>query len=122
MSRVAHFEINADDPERAVAFYRAALGWEISKWAGPIDYWLAITGPADEPGINGGIMQRSQAGAGTWNTVEVESLDGAVAKVVAAGGSVMMPKEPIPGVGYQAYCLDTEGNVFGLHQADDSAR
>lgn len=28
----------------------------------------------------------------------------------------------IPGIGWQAYCLDTEGNAFGIHQVDPDAR
>src|SRR5437016_5397789 len=28
MSRVIHFEIHAENPERAVAFYRSLFGWE----------------------------------------------------------------------------------------------
>lgn len=87
-----------------------------------MDYWLVTTGPEDEPGINGALMQRSHPNAGTWNTVEVPSVDEAISKVKAAGGTVSMPKTVIPGIGYQAYCQDTEGNVFGLHQSDPAAR
>ncbi|HEV2494165.1 MAG TPA: VOC family protein [Terriglobia bacterium] len=37
MPRVIHFEINADQPERAAKFYTAVFGWEIKKWEGPTD-------------------------------------------------------------------------------------
>jgi len=53
MTRVVHFEIHADDPERAAAFYRSVFGWEIRKWDGPFDYWLVMTGPREEMGIDG---------------------------------------------------------------------
>jgi len=122
MPRVVHFEIHADDPERAVKFYQDVFGWEIVKWEGPQDYWLITTGPDDDPGINGGLMKRSDPSASTWNTVEVPSVDEFTAKVVESGGKVVMPKTAIPGVGYQAYCQDTEGNVFGLHETDESAQ
>lgn len=121
MSRVIHFEIHADDPERAVGFYQRVLGWKITKWNGPVDYWLINTGPEDEPGINGALMKRSDPGTSTWNTVDVPSVDEFLANVVAAGGKVVMPKTTVPGVGYQAYCQDTEGNVFGIHQVDPEA-
>ena len=52
MARPVHFEIHADDPERAVEFYSAVLGWTFTKWEGPADYWLVTTGPDNEPGIN----------------------------------------------------------------------
>jgi hypothetical protein len=42
--------------------------------------------------------------------------------VEEAGGKVVVPKMAIPGIGYQIYCLDTEGNIFGIHQADPSAK
>ncbi|HZP01154.1 MAG TPA: hypothetical protein VFD30_12745 [Terriglobia bacterium] len=54
--------------------------------------------------------------------VGVPSVDEFVQKVVEKGGKVALPKMAIPGVGYQAYCVDTEGNIFGIHQADPSAR
>jgi len=122
MPRVVHFEIHADDLEQAVKFYQDVFGWEIVKWEGPQDYWLITTGPDDEPGINGGLMKRMDPSASTWNTVEVPSVDEFTAKIIESGGKVVMPKTTIPGVGYQAYCQDTEGNVFGLHETDESAQ
>lgn len=122
MPRVVHFEIAADDPERAAAFYRSVFGWKIEKWDGPMEYWVVTTGPKEEPGIDGGLGRRSEPGAGTENTIAVDSVDEAVKKVVAGGGKVTRPKHPIPGVGWLAYCADTEGNQFGLMQDDPSAK
>jgi predicted enzyme related to lactoylglutathione lyase len=56
--RVIHFEIHADDPKRAVEFYKKVFGWKISKWEGPAEYWLVTTGDDKQPGINGAIMHR----------------------------------------------------------------
>jgi predicted enzyme related to lactoylglutathione lyase len=120
MPRVVHFEVHADDPERAVKFYAQALGWKIQRW-GPMEYWLADTGPKSEPGINGAITRRNEKLA-TVNTASVPSLDEAMRAVKAAGGKVLTPKMTIPGVGYNAYCLDTEGNTFGIMQEDPSAK
>jgi predicted enzyme related to lactoylglutathione lyase len=58
MPRVVHFEIHAGDPERAVSFYQTLFGWNFQKWEGPMEYWMVITGPDDQPGINGGLMRR----------------------------------------------------------------
>jgi hypothetical protein len=55
------------------------------------------------------------------NTVDVPSCDEFVGKVVAAGGKVAMPKMPVPGVGWLAYCADPEGNTFGVMQNDPKA-
>ena len=121
MPRVIHFEVAADDPDRAVKFYQDTFDWKIDKWDGPQDYWLVTTGAKEEPGIDGAIMRR-MPGATTINTVDVPSVDEFAQKVVAAGGKVVMPKSAVPGVGYFAYCADTEGNVFGIMQNDPSAR
>lgn len=58
MSRVVHFGIPADDPERSIKFYKTVFGWNFEKWDGPIEYWLVMTGPEDQPGIDGGQVIR----------------------------------------------------------------
>src|SRR5512136_998481 len=116
MSRVIHFEIPADDPKRAVKFYKEVFEWKLDNW-GEIDYWLATTGKEGELGINGAITTRAQL-ASTTNTIGVPSVDNFLLKIKKAGGKVDQPKMPIPGVGYMAYCMDTEGNLFGIMQSD----
>jgi predicted enzyme related to lactoylglutathione lyase len=127
MPRVVHFEIYAEDPERAVRFYREVLGWQFQKWDGPVDYWLISTGPAEQPGINGGLVRRRGGIDGTAIlayvcTVDVSSVDEYVGKATAAGGQIALPKMPIPGIGWLAYVKDTEGNIFGMMQRDPSAK
>jgi len=122
MLRVTHFEISVDDPERAIKFYTDAFGWEIKKWEGPMDYWLITTGPEDQPGIDGGLIKREHPGASTTNTIDVPSVDEFISKITEAGGKIVAPKQSIPGVGYFAYCQDTEGNTFGIMEEDTSAK
>jgi predicted enzyme related to lactoylglutathione lyase len=127
MPRVVHFEVHADNPERAVKFYREVFGWELVKWEGPQDYWLITTGPDDEPGINGGLMRRqgeidAQAVTAYVCTVDVPSVDEYVEKTTQGGGSVAVPKMAVPGVGWLAYCKDTEGNLLGLMASDPDAK
>lgn len=126
MPRVIHFEVHAEKPERAIKFYREVLGWEFTKWDGPQPYWLIKTGPDGQPGINGGMIPRrgavdGQAVIAYICTVDTPSVDEYLKKAQAGGGSVAVPKMPIPGVGWLAYCKDTEGNIFGLMQADQKA-
>jgi uncharacterized protein len=122
MSRVIHFEIPASDPERAASFYKKAFGWKIEKWPGPMDYWMVTTGTDGAPGINGGLLRKQAPTVATTNTIGVESVDGAVAAVQGAGGKLVVPKMPIPTIGYFAYCEDPEGNLFGVMQADANAK
>jgi uncharacterized protein len=124
MPRIVHFDIPADDPERAAKFYTDVFDWKIEKWNGPMEYWMAMTGPDDEPGINGGLAKRQGncEGQGISNTIGVPSVDDYSAKVEAGGGKVLMPKMAIPGVGYFAQCEDTEGNKFGIIEMDEAAK
>lgn len=122
MNRIVHFEIPADNPERASAFYAKALGWEFNRFPGEIPYWLVRTGPEGTCGIDGGMMPRQQAGQGPVLVAGVESIDAAVKKVSGAGGQEVVPKMAIPGVGWAAYFTDTEGNIFGIFQDDTNAK
>jgi predicted enzyme related to lactoylglutathione lyase len=122
MRRPIHFEIPAEDPERAIAFYQAVFGWTFQKWDGPMPYWIVMTGPSNEPGINGGLMPRRDPAQPCVNTVDVPDLDASLATVAANGGQTVVPKMPVPGVGWLAYCKDTEGHIFGMMQADPGAK
>jgi predicted enzyme related to lactoylglutathione lyase len=122
MSRVIHFEIPAAEPDRAAAFYGQVFGWKFDKWPGPTEYWMVTTGTEGTPGINGGMMKKPGGITSTTNTIGVLSVDRAVNAAVEAGGRNIMPKTPIPGVGYFAYCEDTEGNLFGVMQMDANAK
>ena len=121
MPRPVHFDIHADDPERAAAFYGKVFGWQFQHIA-EMDYWLAITGE-DGPGINGGIARRNgpalrgdDAVTGAILTMEVEDIDAAIVAIEAEGAAVQMEKSDVPGIGLMAYYKDTEGNLFGIIQ------
>lgn len=120
MPRAVHFEIQADDAERAVDFYQQVFGWQIEKWGRPRRLLACHTGPDEEPGINGAITHRMNPG--TVNTIDVSSVDEFTKKIVDAGGKITVPKRAVPGVGYMAYCEDTEGNLFGIMEENPSAR
>ncbi|MCW4009011.1 MAG: VOC family protein [Candidatus Bathyarchaeota archaeon] len=122
MSKVIHFEIPADNMERAVAFYKTVFGWKIEKWGGPVNYWLVTTGEDSEPGINGAIAAKDNIHPTTINTVSVPSIDEAAKRIRQTGGEVLMPKMAVPGVGYMTYCKDPEGNIFGIMQMDPQAK
>jgi predicted enzyme related to lactoylglutathione lyase len=120
MPKIIHFEISADDPARASTFYERVFGWNITKWEGPVDYWLVNTSDREQSSINGAIRQRLSDET-TVNTVDVSSIDEFTKRIVDAGGRVVASKSVIPRVGYHAYCADTEGNLFGIMQQDPSA-
>ncbi len=130
MARVVHFEIQADDVERAKRFYGEAFGWQFedySQFTGS-PYWGIITGADDQPGINGGLLGRPcsapELGQGTNAyvcTIQVDDYDPTEAAILAAGGQVALPKMALTGMAWQGYYIDTEGNTFGIHQPDPNA-
>ena len=122
MSRVVHFEIHADDTDRASKFYSDVFDWKFQKWDGPMDYWLVQTGEESEPGINGGLMKRRDPAGRVYNTIGVHDLAAQIDKVTAAGGQIVVPTMAVPGVGWLAYFKDTEGNIFGMMQPDSDAK
>jgi predicted enzyme related to lactoylglutathione lyase len=54
-------------------------------------------------------------------TVDVVSIDDTAKAVLANGGTVVMPKSIIVGVGALMFFRDPEGNVFGAMQPDSQA-
>lgn len=131
MGRLVHFEIHVDDMERAKKFYGDVFGWTFEDWSeyAGMPYFGATTGNADEMGINGALVQRrgappapGQAMNGYACTMGVADYDATEAKIVALGGTVALPKYALPGMAWQGYCIDTEGNIFGLHQPDKDAK
>jgi uncharacterized protein len=123
MAGIVHFEIPADDQGRATRFYQSAFDWTINAMP-DMDYNMVTTTPTDEktgmpksPGaINGGMFAREGDLKTPIITVDVEDIDATLAQIESLGGSVVKPKDAIPGMGYYAYFRDTEGNVLGLWQ------
>ena len=129
MPRPVHFEIHAEDPERAQRYYRELFGWSFQKFEGAMPYWIIDTG-SDGPGINGGLIRRMGPNPPAHEptaviayvcTMNVDDVDAYMEKAVALGGVVALPKMAIPGVGWLAYAKDSESNIFGLMQNDPNA-
>ena len=123
MHQVVHFEIPADDLDRAKTFYGSVFGWELqSVPMGGGEYTVVKTTPVDEqtqmptePGaINGGMMQRDELLRAPVLTIDVDAIDDALREIEAGGGSTVTPRTEIPGMGAFAYFRDPEGNVLGL--------
>ena len=120
---VAHFAINANDCQRAKAFYEAVFGWSFQAW-GPPEFWLIETSPE---GIRGALQKRRVplTGSGTNGfecTVAVDELEPILAAVVEHGGKVTMPPMKLETVGTLAMIEDPEGNVLGAMRYDEGVR
>ena len=126
MPRVVHFEIHAEQPERAIGFYSGVFGWQFPQWMD--DYWGVVTGGEGEPGIDGGLLRRRgsapEFGAPVnafMCTIGVDDVEAYASTAVEHGGEIVVPRMAVSGVGYTMYCKDTEGNIFGLFQDDPTA-
>ena len=126
MDKVVHFEIPVDDQTRAKEFYASAFEWEMNDadMGGGVVYTTAMTVATDEsmqpkePGaINGGIMKRSSDTPAPVVTIQVDSIDEALKKIEAGGGSVVQPRTEIPNMGAFGYFKDSEGNTMGLYES-----
>lgn len=119
---VVWFEIPADNLERAKKFYGSLFGWKFAKLPAAVnDYWhIDTAGKSDSP--DGGLMPRMHSEQPITNYISVPSVGKAAAKVKKLGGTVCKPKTAVPGMGYFAVCLDTEGNTFALWEMNERAK
>jgi uncharacterized protein len=126
MNDPRYFELQADDPARAAAFYRAVFAWEITRdEAIPIEYWRVDT----RGGLEGAILKRPAARpperSGTNSAVismQVESYDTTADAIHRNGGRDALAKFAVPGRCWQGYFIDTEGNTLGVFEVDPNAR
>jgi predicted enzyme related to lactoylglutathione lyase len=122
MNRVVHFEIPADNMERAKRFYSENFGWKLNQLGPEMgSYVLVQTGPSDDKGmpqdaafINGGLMKRDPSASSPVLVIAVDDADAAVDKVKKSGGKLVGEIMDIPSVGRYARIQDTEGNVIGV--------
>jgi len=133
MNRVVHFEIQADDLERAKKFYGDSFGWTFQQMGPELgNYIIILTGPGpddiaagkvkmEDVGINGGMMKREaplpedgKSPNAYTSIIGVANIDEAIAKIDAAGGKPQTDMMDVPGVGKIRYYKDTEGNIFGI--------
>ncbi len=122
MNSVVHFELPADDVERAQAFYREAFDWNMNSMPG-MGYTMVGTSPTDESGrptepgtINGGMLARQAPITAPTITIGVEDIDATLNTIEKLGGRTALGKQPVGDMGFSAYFVDTEGNVVGLWQ------
>lgn len=129
MPAVTTFEIHASSPETSIAFYEAVFGWEfIEHPFGETSFWEIVT-PNEDRGAKGRLIRRHgpapQPGApvmGAVITVDVGDIDSVSEAALTAGGTTALPKFALPGIGWAAYFLDPDTNVFGIFQPDEAAQ
>ena len=123
MPTIQHFEIPADDVNRAQKFYKEVFGWNMQKMKNPVrpelDYWIFETkDDKGNEGLSGGLMQRQSLQHTVTNYITISSIDEYSSKIEQSGGKVIIPKTRIPDMGSIVVCLDSENNMFGLFESN----
>jgi uncharacterized protein len=122
--KVVHFELPADNVERARTFYKKTFQWEMQPMP-QMNYTMVQTTPSDkemmpkEPGaINGGIAPRGSGSPvqAPVITIAVEDIEQSLKQVAKNGGKTVQAKQSVGPMGFTAYFQDPEGNVVGLWQ------
>ena len=123
MTTIVHFDIPAENIKRAKNFYEKLFDWKIEPVPGPMEYYNITT--KDEKGnegIAGGIVQRELPEQKITNFIGVSSINEYIKKIENLGGKILMPKTTIPGFGYLATFIDTEGNTLGIWETDTTSQ
>jgi predicted enzyme related to lactoylglutathione lyase len=122
MPAIVHFDVPTDDVERAKKFYSTLFGWQFQSFP-EMQYNLFTTTNLDgTPGVGGGMGKRMDSSQRIMNYFGVPSIDAAMNQVKSLGGKVLSEKMVVPGMGFLATCMDTEGNLFGLWEETTQAR
>ncbi len=123
MPTIVHFDVPADDVERARKFYAELFDWKFFAPPGFPDFYLVETTDQDgRSSLGGGLGKRGSPDQGIMNYIGVPSIEEYGERIRLLGGRVLVPKMTVPGFGFMAVCTDTEGNRFGLWQEDRDAR
>ncbi len=122
MPTIVHFDIASEDPQRAKKFYQSLFDWKMASPPGMEGYYLVGTKDLEgKDSVGGGLGKRMDPSQKITCYFGVDSLEAYTAKIRELGGTVVVPKISVPGWGYMANCIDTEGNAFGLWQDDKNA-
>ena len=124
---ITHFEIPADNVERAKKFYEKIFDWKIEKYDEDDEYLFVMTTEVGddewtpkEPGaINGGLVKRDSPKEPFLVYITVDSIDKACKDIEKNGGKMIVQKTKMGEWGWWATFKDTEGNVFGLYEESD---
>ncbi len=106
-------QLNTSDPERALQFYTDLFGWRSEQMAeGDQPFWGLYNGDT----VNGGLMNLPQGAEmpSHWLVYfGTDDIDAANDQITASGGTVILPKMPVPG-GEILVAQDPQGAIFGV--------
>ena len=111
---VVFFEITGPDGTALQSFYSEVFGWAVESRPFPGYAYIST----DQAGVQaGGIREEPQAPPERVLYIRVPDLQAAVDRVVAHGGTVLIPPTEVPGIITFALFKDPAGNTTGLVKA-----
>lgn len=122
MNKVTYFEIPADDMQQSQDFYSKVFGWETKEMGEGYTRLLSVPTSnngvsSNEAGaINGGIQKRGERAKAPTVVVTVQDIDDVTSKIESMGGTIVIPKEEMGGMGWYVQFDDPAGNRIGLFQ------
>jgi len=126
MPTIVHFEIPVEDIERSMKFYTELFNWKIEKFPGNTpagEYWMiTITDDKGNKVLSGGMYKRMFPEQLITNYIDVKSVDEYSTKIENLGGKVVRNKTAVPGMGYFAFCIDTEKNSLAIWETNENAK
>lgn len=114
-------DLASTDVEGSKAFYGSLFGWnfQANVMSPEMTYYMASLPGGNVAGLMAQMAEETAGGApSAWNTyLAVDSAEEAAARVSAAGGTLLVPADDVPGSGRMAIALDPAGAPFGLWEA-----
>jgi len=111
---IVHFEIRANDPDAARAFYGELFGWEFPAGGMP-GYTYVESGV---PGAIPGGIGPTQGGSELVTVfVGVDDVESALQAAERLGGRIVQPATKVPGVTF-GLLADTQGHIIGVAAQD----
>jgi len=122
LNNITHFEIPAKEVEKTQKFYSDLFDWEFQHME-EMNYWMFQTKNASGNNAGtGGIMKKESEQHTLTNYINVENIEEKMARVEELGGKIIIPKHPVPGMGWFSHFVDIEGNLMALWQSDENAK
>lgn len=114
VNKIVYFEIPANKVDRLSKFYSQCFGWKFKQESFPgLPYWTIKTGTNS---IEGGMYKKQGARDLPRNYVQVDSVDKVTHRFRRAGGTVAVPKQEVPNIGFVVIGRDLEGNLIEMYE------
>lgn len=114
---IVHVEFHSNAPEKTKSFLKNVFGWKFEDMP-QMNY--STFEPPSAPG--GGLQQAENMPAGVLDYILATDIENTLQKITSSGGSVVMPKQEIPGFGYFAVFQDPTGITLALYEAKAQPR